>query len=123
LRWHDVDENTIYIRAGSAKTRSHRMVTITLNLRSWIADFPRNSGRITIFWSRRAFRDAIKKAHLLPWQEDCLRHSFGSYWLALHHDENKLAQEMGNSPKVIVTNYRRPVTVKAAKEYFNVRPS
>lgn len=109
---------TLYVTAKSAKTRSHRLVTVLPNLRPWL----RMNGEDKVFYSRRAFRKAVEAAKLIPWREDCLRHSFGSYWLALHHDENKLAQEMGNSPAVIITNYRRPVTIKAAKEYFEITP-
>lgn len=119
LSGEDIGHHIIYVRAKNAKTRRHRNVTYPENARGWIDPIPPNE---LVFYSRRAFRKAIETAKLLPWNEDCLRHSFGSYWLALHHDENKLAQEMGNSPAVIITNYRRPVTVKAAKEYFSITP-
>lgn len=123
LWWKDIDLDAgIYVRAASAKTRKHRFVMVRPNLRQWLGNVPTLPGCNTVYFSRRAFRRAVKNAGLEPWQEDCLRHSFGSYWLALHHDENRLAQEMGNSPAVIITNYRRPVNKKQAEEYFKITP-
>lgn len=119
LAWAYVLEDRLYISPGNSKTRSHRYVTIVPNLHPWL-----NAGHVPgkIHWSRRAFRKAVIAAGLDPWPEDCLRHSYGSYRLALDPDENKLAQEMGNSPQTIIQHYRRPVSKEDAEKYFSITP-
>ena len=73
-------------------------------------------------WSRKQFRDAVVAAGLAPWKQDCLRHSFGTYSLALHENENQLALQMGNSPTIIHAHYRVPVAREIAEAYFNITP-
>ena len=57
------------------------------------------------------------------WHADILRHSFASHWLPVHHDENKLAEIMGNSPGIIHRNYRGLVTEEEAAPYWQISPS
>lgn len=57
------------------------------------------------------------------WPVDILRHSFASHWLPVHHDENKLAEIMGNSPGIIHRHYRGLVTEKEAAPYWEIQPS
>lgn len=57
------------------------------------------------------------------WPVDILRHSFASHWLPAHHDENKLAEIMGNSPGIIHRHYRGLVTEKEAAPYWTILPS
>jgi integrase len=52
---------------------------------------------------------ARDKAVLSEWPNDGLRHSFCSYRLALLQDRARVAEEAGNSPKVIAESYRRPL--------------
>lgn len=112
LHWKHVGAGEIYIEAESAKTRKHRNVEIVPNLRAWLDAAPATTGHI--HYSREERRQAAKAAGLLPWKQDCLRHSFGSYWLAIHQDANKLSHQMGNSPAIIHSNYRLPVSKTAA---------
>ena len=56
------------------------------------------------------------------WPNDVLRHSYGSYRLAVLDDINKVASEMGNSPEVIIQNYRRPVSKAEGKKWFKIMP-
>lgn len=124
LKWRYVGE-TIYIAKETTKVRAHRRFPTPESLLPWIQDRPGDG----VFYSREVWRAAIrsigygpKKEGLQKWPQDCLRHSFGSYWLALHDDEAKLAGIMGNSPKTIFTNYRVPVNQAAAAAYFQITP-
>lgn len=50
------------------------------------------------------------------WPQDAMRHSFASYHLAKHRNENHTAQESGNSSQAIYSHYRelvRPDDVEA----------
>lgn len=52
------------------------------------------------------------------WPADVLRHSFASYWLAVHQDRARLAEVMGNSVEVIARHYRRPVPREVGEAFF-----
>jgi hypothetical protein len=58
-----------------------------------------------------------------PWPEDCLRHSFASYWLPINNDRPKLAEIMGNSTDVIREYYRKPIKPGVAEKYWRIFPA
>lgn len=102
----------------NSKTRQHRTLPIEANLRPWLSA----RGEGCVFYSRTQFRQAIQAADIGEWKQDQLRHGFGSYWLAVHNDEARLAQIMGNSPEIIHRHYRVPVSKVSAKAYFEITP-
>lgn len=67
---------------------------------------------------RRTVR-AFKKATKMEWKENGLRHSFGSYRLALVQSADQVALEMGNSPKKVLQDYNDPKTPEEARAYFD----
>jgi hypothetical protein len=52
-----------------------------------------------------------------------MRHSFASYHLAKHRNENQTAQEMGNSPQMIYGHYRELVRPVDAEAFFAIVPA
>jgi integrase len=121
LRWTDISHDQIHVRAANAKTRKHRLVPVHPNLREWLALAGRSKDGCVGF-SRRRFRDAWRKAGFAEWPQDALRHSYGTYRWPLVEHEGKLAQEMGNSPDIIVRHYRRLTDRKTAEAYFSIIP-
>ena len=65
----------------------------------------------------------ISEAAGIPWKHNALRHSFISYRLAQTQNENQVALEAGNSPRMIFSNYRQLVTQEDAKRYFGIMPA
>ena len=63
------------------------------------------------------------KPEKFAWKHNALRHSFISYRMAILKDENKVALESGNSPKVIFESYRELVTEQDAKAWFSIEPT
>lgn len=57
------------------------------------------------------------------WDEDIIRHSFGSYRLVVLKSTPALALEMGNSEEVIHGHYRRPVGEKATQQFCALSPT
>ncbi len=51
-----------------------------------------------------------------------MRHSFASYLYALTQNEGTVAAEMGNTPNVVIRNYRAVVRPAAAQAYFGILP-
>jgi hypothetical protein len=63
-----------------------------------------------------------KRAGLVPWKNNALRHSFISYFYAATHDENRVAANAGNSPAMVHRHYRALTTKEDAERYFAIQP-
>lgn len=122
LDWKDINFETaeIEVKARHAKTRRHRLVPIQPNLMAWLMIYRKKEGRIG--FSRRKFREAYAKAGFDEWPPDVLRHSFGTHRLPILNSTESLALEMGNSPDVIFSHYRRAMSKTGALAYFEIWP-
>ena len=123
LDWKAVDLQTGTV-AVDGKTRRRRIVTLETKAKALLAQCPLKAGRVAPSASTlRRFKERGRAAlGLKKWPQDLLRHSFGSYALALHGDAGKVATQMGNSSAVLLSHYHEPVT-KAACELFWAVPS
>jgi integrase len=129
LDWVDVKfaENHVEIKKGKAKTRNRRLVPIQDNLRKWLEPHTKQSGPICtyknmseeVMYLTATIAEQEKK---FAWRHNALRHSFISYRMAILKDENKVALESGNSPKVIFESYRELVSEKDARTWFSIEP-
>ena len=123
LDWHDVDFEDALLTVRASKTDRKRYVKMQPVLIEWLRPHRRSQGKVV---APRNFRKACRAdktaAGLHEWPTNCLRHSFGSYWLAQHGDKNRLALEMGNSPSVITAHYERAVRPKEAHLYWALTP-
>lgn len=59
----------------------------------------------------------------IAWKFDALRHSYASYRLAITKDIGALAEEMGNSAKIIRAHYLDLKHEEEAVEWFAIRPT
>jgi integrase len=59
----------------------------------------------------------------ITWEENLLRHSFGTYRLAVTKNAAAVAEEMGNSAAVVRTHYANVTSPKAAAEWWNITPA
>ena len=135
LRWGDVSENTIHVRAaassdqvGGTKTGVTRSPFLPSEVREELAQwrhasghpdddafvFPNTSGRLMTDndwrnWSRRVFKPAAREAGLGECRPYDLRHSFGSFHVYSGSDPAWIAQEMGNSVVTFTRYYAHVV--------------
>jgi integrase len=80
-------------------------------------------GRISPSNWRRLFRDTRTAAEVTSWPPDCLRHSFGTYWLEKFKDAPRLAIEMGNSVPVILKRYHKALDdPEDANRFWSIEP-
>jgi integrase len=139
LNWSDVDlvERHILIRSEVAKNHRRRIIEIEPNLAAWLR-ICKSSGAVTpaknlrsrlrkIRWNAaeslasRATADAA--AHLYRWTQDIMRHSFASYWLALHGDINKLTIMMGHANATMLwKHYHKAAKKTDAEKYSKIGP-
>lgn len=59
----------------------------------------------------------------ITWEENLLRHSFGTYRLAVTKNAATVAEEMGNSAGVVRTHYTNVAGPAEATAYWRVTPS
>ena len=130
LRWEQVhfDTNTIEILRHTSKTRDTRFVPIDATLRAWL-EIHKQAGGGVIGGNFRKIWDSVKTkageiigGTFMFGNQDIMRHTYASYWLAVHKNRAELAERMGNSPSVIRAHYRRPIQEATAKTFWKLTP-
>jgi integrase len=128
LRWADVSIDTITVRSEVAKSRRARYVPICANLLAWLAPHRGDPQDPVSWWGWKQLAEKVRecrvKADLAEWPRNAMRHSFGSYHLALHENWSQTAFLMGHSGgiDVLAQHYRQLVTQDQAREYFGLTP-
>ena len=126
LTWEKVFgiEGFIELNAHRTKTAQRRLVPCPAALNAWLEPY---KGRTGLVWKRtfiafeRAYTKLRKKTGIAG-KDNCMRHSYASYRMAILNDAAKVASEMGNSPAIIYRDYRKLVTPDAAQQWFAVYP-
>ena len=130
LRWEHIHFETgeIEVLAKTSKTRETRFVRMEDTLLLWLTPYRRTQGRIigaNFIKDWKAARTAAGYAFMgqsgKRWAIDCLRHSFGSYWLAVHPDRARLAELMGNTVEVIRNFYKKAIPQAEANKFWRLR--
>jgi len=123
LKWADVDlkKAKVYISGDVSKTGDERYVDIPANAVAWLLLHKKRTG--TIYYDEPRAKRVRRKCGV-QWKADCLRHSYGSYHLALHENAGKTALQMGHRELgTLFDHYRQAVEDKdIAKRYFEIRP-
>jgi integrase len=125
LEWRDIhfDEHLIEVRALTSKTASRRFVTIRPNLLAWLEPYRAKSGRICPPNLYKRLVEDRRRAGIMRWPNNCLRHSFASYHLAHFRDVKDLALEMGHTrSEVTFRHYRELVRPAEAERFWKIAP-
>lgn len=120
----DTNEPCVELPSEITKTNRRRSVSLPVNAVAWLQTLPRDQvGPLGL--SASAYRDDLTqaaKSASITWDENLLRHSFGSYRLAQIKNAAQVAEEMGNSPQVVRTHYQNLVRPEAVTDYWNITP-
>jgi integrase len=124
LRWEFVHFRTkqIEVRAETSKTRETRFVEINPTLALWLQRFRKKVGPIVGSNFRKDWQAVREGTEFETWEKDVLRHCFGSYWLPIHRDRGRLAEEMGNSLSVVRRHYRKAIPRHTAQQFWELAP-
>lgn len=129
LQWNHVfadGGDRIYIPAEVSKTGRKRYVKIEPTLKDWLAYIqPPRLGPVTPKRNHTKRRRAIERAAgIVPWPQDGMRHSYASYWMTIHRDEDQCRDNMGHRTKEqLVTHYRQHTTEEEARAYWGIKPA
>jgi integrase len=127
LNWKNVwsVKGKVEIGREIAKGRKRRLVNINASLNAWLRSYRHATGQV---WNKTS--GELEKAYAklradleIPARRNGLRHSFITFHMAAHTNENLTAAEAGNSPQMIHDHYRALATAKEAKAWFSVRKS
>jgi integrase len=124
LDWAEIDlaDGFIEVAADKSKTDTRRLVPIKDNLKAWLLPLAKQQGPVC------QFKNVVNKLMRLAseaevdWKKNALRHSFISYRVAECADVPRVADESGNSPPIIRTNYLQRVKPSQAQAWFGILP-
>jgi integrase len=132
LDWSDVRlaEKLAVLRSEITKTKRKRFVDLSDNAIEWLLEYQARGGQMTGLvapWSRavrhRKNLRSYKAAGIKKWIQQGARHSYCSYWLALHHDVNKLVLQSGHTDvDMMWRRYHAGVTEAEARKFWSLCP-
>lgn len=132
LDWADIDleEGFIEVKAENAKTDTRRIVPLKPNLKAFLEKLENKKGRVVplvnttkqLLKTAAATANAEEEVEALEWKHNALRHTYISARVAESGDVPRVADEAGNSPQVIRTNYLKRMRPAAAAEWFSIQP-
>lgn len=123
LAWEDINFQTKEIRVASRKGfKSTRYVPMNDDLVARLSEHKSKGQIIGVNWEKnfKAIKRFAGFNESNPFPTDCLRHSFASYWLAIHNDRARLAEIMDNSVDVIREHYRKAVPKGTAEAFWKL---
>jgi integrase len=126
IKWEMIDlrKGQIDLPAHLAKDRNRRIVDISVNLLAWLESCPVKSGSIVPLNIRRKRMALRNKMGWEKWPVDILRHSYGSYHLALHQNAPLTAETMGHREvRILYRHYREVIKdPEDIRNYWNIKP-
>jgi len=129
LQWNHVFADggeKIYVPAEVSKTGRKRYVKIEPTLKEWLNYIqPPRLGPVTPKRNHIKRRRAIERAAgIVPWPQDGMRHSYASYWMTIHRDEDQCRDNMGHRTKEqLFTHYRQHTTEEEARAFWDIKPA
>lgn len=123
LDWSEVGTAHIDVKAIKAKTRQRRLVPVLPVLAAWLAPYRQSSGPVCPYLKVDDQLGKLARAARVRWKRNGLRHSFGTYRMALVKNEAQIALEMGNTPQMVFGHYRAVASEEQARAWFEVSPS
>jgi integrase len=127
LDWSAIDlhENFVKLPAAITKTKRGRHIEISENCRAWLVPYAQEGGRIFPY-SGDVLRNRLAglgEKHKVPTIKHGPRHSFASYWLAMHNDIDQLCLFLGhNGPQTTFRHYAKAATKREAQKFWAIMP-
>lgn len=140
LQWSDIDltDKVVRLPAAITKKRRLRFIDLSANAISWLEAYKRCGGNVEgsvmpftadelrdhhrANWLRVVGADKDGNAKR-RWIQQGMRHSYCSYWLALHNDIDRLVLQSGHESKEVMwRSYYRAATKAQAEKFWSIEP-
>lgn len=127
LQWGDVLLEHKMVRLSSlvTKTSRRRLAEISDNGAAWLEHVKKAKGPVVpIEYRQNLHRELARIVHRagVIWKKNGLRHSFVTYAMAKERNAYAVAEQVGNTPQVLQTNYKGLVFPADAVEWFGILP-
>jgi len=135
LKWEDIhlEERQITVLQTTSKVKETRNVQIEDTLFHWLKSHEGSKKGFIV--KQKGFRTATEKFRIAlgykigeenedgpKWIEDILRHTYASYWLPKYKHRGQLAEQMGNSIKMIKDHYKQVVKSSDVDAFWSILP-
>jgi integrase len=121
----DVDDPFIEVGSSITKTGRRRNPPIPPNAIAWLRACRGLPGARLGGFSDYVYDSRLRAAAAaagIKWSENLLRHSFGTYRLAVSKSAAQTSEEMGNSVAVMKSKYQNVTSPEDAREWFEIYP-
>jgi len=102
--------------------KSTRLVPIQQNLKSWLATCPKEGTMVVPFKNPTNQLVALSEKSGVVLKHNCLRHSFGTYRVAVTQNIAQTSHEMGNTPSMVRNHYMEVVPKETGEAWFSIVP-
>ena len=133
LEWRDIDwrGREVIIRPEVSKTKRRRFPKLSKNAIAWLNEYRLRGGTTegkVVVWGKENLRHHRlanrARAGVTRWPHQGMRHSFCSYWLALHKDVNELVLQSGHDdPNTMWRHYHKGARRAEAVKFWTINPS
>jgi integrase len=127
LKWSDIDlpHNAVRLTPKITKTSTRRIAIIPANGVAWLNHIKDKTGFVMpqhIIPNLHRHTGILASEAGVDWKNNALRHSYVTYAMAQERDAWKVAEQVGNSPRVLQAHYKGLVLSSDAEEWFSVTP-
>lgn len=126
LDWSAVDlaNKRVVIGSEVAKTNRRRITDLSDNAVAWLSLVPNRTGPVCPIptWGRLRWVRRLRRVAGIKWGQDILRHTAASNMMARDQDAARVADQLGNSPQILLTHYRAVVTPEESAAFWSLIP-
>lgn len=128
LKWIDIDltHKAVRLTPKITKTSSRRIAIIPDNAATWLEHIKEKTGFIVpqqLMPNLNRYIGNLAREAGVEWKNNGLRHSYVTYAMAQERDAWKVAEQVGNSPRVLQRHYKGLVLLPDAVEWFGITPN
>lgn len=127
IRWSDIDlpHGAVRLTAKITKTSARRIALIPENGVTWLNHIKHKEGFVVpqqLIPNINRYIGHVADEAGVAWKNNALRHSYVTYAMAQERDAWKVAEQVGNSPRVLQAHYKGLVLLPDAVEWFGITP-
>lgn len=115
-----IKDGHIIVDVQTTKVRQRRVVTPMVEAMQWLRISLNLGGKTPINepFKRRLIKKLRKLLGFKAWPKDITRHTAASIWLARIKSAAEVAEQLGNSERVLKRDYKALVTAKQLESYL-----